>query len=109
MQKIALFLNRKWMNSDWLKRKIINPETGEVVKVQSLSKEERDKYRPRRPGQRYVDRSYWLNKYVQNPVTGEEAMVRSLPLIHRDSYRPDGEQHDRSQKKPRRKIKNRKK
>jgi len=101
MYKIALFLNRKWMNIDWLNRKILNPETGEVVKVQSLPKEERDKYRPRRPGLRYVDKAYWLNKHVTSPITGEKVMVRSLPLLHRDSYRPEGEQHDRSQKKKR--------
>jgi hypothetical protein len=100
MYKVAFFIKRKkkWKGLYWLKRKVLNPETNEVVKVQSLPKEERDKYRPRKPGDRYIDRSYWLNKHVNSPITGEKAMVRSLPLRYRDSYRPDIEQEDKSQK-----------
>jgi len=101
MKKIALFLYRRWLGIDWLNKKVINPETGNVVQVRSLPDELREKYRPRWPNKRYVDKSYWLNKRVTSPLSGEKAMVRSLPLRYRNIYRPDTPQEDRSQKKRR--------
>jgi hypothetical protein len=85
---------------DWLNRKVIHPDTGNVVKVRSLPDDIKERFRPKK-NKKYVDKSYWLNKEVTNPQTGEKAKVRSLPLQYRNIYRPDTPQTDRSDKKKR--------
>jgi len=89
MKKVSLYLYRKWMNNDWLDNEVIHPDTGNRVKIRTLPKKYRDRFRPRRPNQKYIDRSNWLNKFVVSPLTGNKVMVRSLPLRYRNVYRPD--------------------
>jgi len=43
----------KWITAeDWMEKKVRNPATGRTVKVKSLPKEEREKYKPKKSNQK---------------------------------------------------------
>lgn len=51
---------------DWLDKEVHNPATGRTVKVKSLSPKNREKYKPKSPGEPLVGEGHIPNDYLRN-------------------------------------------